>query len=466
MTSEDHYECYTDKNGAVKRDDQGQVQYIKSKKIRTHDPKDEKKKHISQCIQNDTFIGEDSIRGANEVIITEGAPDFISSIDKGFATLSPVTTRFRDKDMGKLERLTVGIEAVYLINDNEENNAGLEGALKTGKHLTKAGRNVYLVELPRPTGSNKIDLNEYLLNHNADDLRKLMKDAKPVLEGLINQLPEDFLKALPTMKTEIAPLLIDLEGGVLDYFIDMLKKMVQTSQRVIKIELELARKKITTETATKAADPEIVKRAQALAHDELLVKKRIDMVNKSVIGERKTIAMYFCTLDSRLLPDDRTSPNVLALKNVGHFGSGKSFTLMSCLELYPETGYFLITNGSSKSLYYLEEGLRHKALVVTEGFQYQTKNAEDSELVYVTRRLLSKGHVRYPVVEKDDSGKLKTAEKTVSGPTSFLTTAVIEKLEPQLEDRMFTESFEKLKKPLDLPFSERILQKLSSSGLI
>ncbi len=126
--------------------------YVKYKKLRRHDPNDEKKKHISKFIGTETFMGSDSIRGAKQVIITEGAPDWVSAVDHGFAAISPVTTNFRDEDLEKLAHETVGADAVYIINDNEDNQAGLTGALKTGKYLTSQGRKVFLVELPRPEG--------------------------------------------------------------------------------------------------------------------------------------------------------------------------------------------------------------------------------------------------------------------------------------------------------------------------
>ena len=173
--------------------------------------------------------------------------------------------------------------------------------------------------------------------------------------------------------------------------------------------------------------------------DPLLFKKRIDAVNEAgVVGERKNIAMYFCALDSRLLPENLASPNVLALKNAGHYGAGKSYTLQMCLQIYPMTAYHLMTNGSAKSLYFLENGLKHKCLIVTEGYQYQTKNAQDSELVYSTRTLLSEGRVSYWVTEKNEDGKYITVERKLEGPTSFVTTTTMEALEPQLEDRLFT----------------------------
>ena len=51
----------------------------------------------------------------------------------------------------------------------------------------RRGGNVFLVELPRPDGVEKIDLNEYLKDHTADDLRKLMSEAKSVVDILIRR---------------------------------------------------------------------------------------------------------------------------------------------------------------------------------------------------------------------------------------------------------------------------------------
>jgi len=200
--------------------------------------------------------------------------------------------------------------------------------------------------------------------------------------------------------------------------------------------------------------------AKEMALDPSAFKKRLDIVNQAgVVGERETISMYFVDLDSRLLESNDGSPNTLALKNAGHFGAGKSFTLMKCLEIYPESCYKLITNGSAKSIYYLkEDGLKHKAFIVTEGFQFQANNAGDSELVYATRSLISEGKLRYTTVEKDDKGNLITREKAIDGPTSFITTTIMESLEAQLEDRLFTihpdESFEQ---------TRRIIQKIGQT---
>ena len=182
LTPQDEFECYNMNQANAQENDNGKIKYIKFKKLRVHDPSHEKKKYISRFIRNDVFLGEDTIRGADEIIIAEGAPDWVSAIDKGFNAISPVTVAFREEDNEKLERLTRSAKSVYIINDNEDNKAGYKGALKTGKYLTERGRNVFLVELPRPAGSTKIDLNEYLKDHTADELKGLMNNAKSIIQ--------------------------------------------------------------------------------------------------------------------------------------------------------------------------------------------------------------------------------------------------------------------------------------------
>lgn len=441
FTPIDQFECYTDTNGEIKKDYQGNPVFIKYKKLRIHAPDDEKKKFISKFIQNDVFLGEDTVYGEKEIIITEGLPDWISAIDKGFAAISPVTTNFREKDLEKLGRLTQNSDAVYIINDNEENQAGLKGAINTARYLTQEGRNVFLVELPKPQNKKKIDLNEYLVDHTAQDLREWMASSRSFLEILIDGLPRDFVKAQPVIRTEIAPILIKFDKGILEHFIDLIRKKTKTSRKAIDVEIEAAEEeeRLNQSKKEEKIDPEVEKEAQEIGMNLMLFKKRIDTVNEAgVVGERGVIAMYMCALDSRLLPEDPISPNVLAMKNAGHFGSGKSYTLTTCLQVYPKSAYYLMTNGSAKSIFFLRGGLKHKALIVTEGFQFQTNNAVDSELVYSIRSLLSEGRISYSVVEKDEDGHLITIEKKLEGPTSFLTTTTMESLEAQFEDRLFT----------------------------
>lgn len=411
--------------------------FVKYRRIRKHDPNDEKRKYISAHIGN-CMMGENSVTGAKEVIITEGAPDWISAIDKGFNAVSPVTTNFKEEHFEKLGQLTSAAESIYIVNDNEKNQAGLKGALKTGKHLCKTGKNVYLITLPMPDGKDKIDLNEYFLDHTADDLKKLMNETEPFLEWLIKQLPQNLPKALPVFRSDIVPIIAEFEDKTLQsYYIGLIVNHIPAlKEKSIKGEIDDYKNQLKDKEGQKPeepVDPEILKEVEKLQQDKQLVKKRIDLMHyDGVVGERNVVATYLAALDSRLLNEP------MAVKNSGHFGAGKSYTLDKVRSIYPEEAYVFITSGSPKSLYHLEKGMKHKALIIAEAFQFQTVNKKDSEIAYVVRSLISEKCIRYWVTEKDDDGKLKTVEKVLDGPTAFITTTIVDTVEMQMEDRLHT----------------------------
>ena len=142
-------------------------------------------------------------------------------------------------------------------------------------------------------------------------------------------------------------------------------------------------------------------------------------------------------IDSSLLPMGTSGSEALAAKNSGPQGSGKSHPLFTTLKLYPKSAYYLITSGSTKSLYNLNDGLKHKALILTEALQLQSGRQGDNELAYSIRTLVSEGHLKYQYTGFIDKKKV-TIVQELKGPTSLLTTTIHGKLEEQLEDRMIT----------------------------
>jgi hypothetical protein len=103
-------------------------------------------------------------------------------------------------------------------------------------------------------------------------------------------------------------------------------------------------------------DPEISAAAEQIAYDSMLFKNKTDLVNQlGIINERKNIGLYQLVIDSRLLPMAGAGSDALAMKNAGHYGAGKSFPLFMTLKLYPASAYHLVTSGSGKSLYQLDD---------------------------------------------------------------------------------------------------------------
>jgi DNA primase len=105
----------------------------------------------TELIKNAFFYGEDSIRRSGIVYLTEGVTDCLAALQHGLPSISPVTTQFRNQDHPKLLSLVKG-KRVFLVPDNEENQAGMKGAQETLAFLKKNGVEASIITLPRPAG--------------------------------------------------------------------------------------------------------------------------------------------------------------------------------------------------------------------------------------------------------------------------------------------------------------------------
>lgn len=160
----------------------------KYKKLPTHS---DKYGHVSPTIGNDHFYNEDAARGAAELLITEGVTDCISAMQAGIPCISPVTTRFPERDVPKLLGLTRTAKRIIVCNDAEESGAGEAGALTTAAAIHRDGRDVRIAVLPRPEGVKKIDVNEFLKAKSVDDLRAVLSQARRYPEHLLDRIPKD-----------------------------------------------------------------------------------------------------------------------------------------------------------------------------------------------------------------------------------------------------------------------------------
>jgi len=297
-------------------------------------------------------------------------------------------------------------------------------------------------ELNNQTENLEIQSTDDLETQNTDDDSTVTDD----LEDMIEQLPENFPQALPVIQNEIAPIIAECDSGLKDHYISLIKKRTKAaSKRAVQLEIESAVVQLTEEDLLPAEEPEnriidseIQQMAEQIASESQLFKNRIEMVNRlGVIGEKRNIGTYMVVIDSSLLPMGTSGSEALAAKNSGPQGSGKSHPLFTTLKLYPKSAYYLITSGSAKSLYNLNDGLKHKALILTEALQLQSGRQGDNELAYSIRTLVSEGHLKYQYTGFIDKKKV-TIVQELKGPTSLLTTTIHGKLEEQLEDRMIT----------------------------
>jgi len=160
---------------------------------------------VAPCIRNDVLYNEDVLLMRLErIIITEGVTDCISLMEHGFPAVSPVTVQIREADWERLLPKLRGVKTVFVCQDNEVSEAGMQGALKTAHILADHGIVTRVAVLPLgekqraareklaalPAASAdadaleaaaKIDVNEFFAaGHAAADFEAILVSAQPM----------------------------------------------------------------------------------------------------------------------------------------------------------------------------------------------------------------------------------------------------------------------------------------------
>ncbi len=188
------------------------VEWEKSKYKKLAVRNDRDHKYIAPCIRNDVLYNEDVLLTRPErVIITEGVTDCISLMEHGFPAVSPVTVQIREADWERLLPKLRGVKTVFVCQDNEVSDAGMQGALKTARILADHGIATRVAVLPLgekqraareklatlPAGSTeaddldaaaKIDVNEFFVAGTAADFEAILAAAQTPVEIAISRL--------------------------------------------------------------------------------------------------------------------------------------------------------------------------------------------------------------------------------------------------------------------------------------
>ncbi|HZC03146.1 MAG TPA: hypothetical protein VE844_17845, partial [Gammaproteobacteria bacterium] len=155
----------------------------KYRKLPVHNPDDDKKAFISPVVTNHHFFGEHILPDAHgkTLLVTEGIADALAALQAGIPCLSPGTVSFRETDWPRLSRLCRHAAKVVIVNDVETSNAGEKGALNTARHLVLQGIDARIGVLPKPDDIDKVDIADFLKDHD-----------RAVLVGLIESAPTLF----------------------------------------------------------------------------------------------------------------------------------------------------------------------------------------------------------------------------------------------------------------------------------
>ncbi len=105
------------------------TKFEKYKKLPVYN--EQKYPHIARCISNERLYNEDCLLTRQDrVVITEGVTNAIALMERGFTVILPVTVRIKETDWKRLLPRLRNVETVYLCQDNDISEAGLNGALR------------------------------------------------------------------------------------------------------------------------------------------------------------------------------------------------------------------------------------------------------------------------------------------------------------------------------------------------
>jgi DNA primase catalytic core len=270
----------------------------KYKKLLT---KSEKHPYISEAIENDIFYNEDCIiRPVDELLITEGVTDCISAMQAGIPCISPVTTRFRTKDLPKLRAAAAKAKRVIICNDAEESGAGQKGALDTMGKLFAGRVDVRYMDLPRPDGVDKIDLNEFCALHGdeaGDQIRELMVAAKRLPEFVLEQIPRDIAEAEVGKRIEpVIDLIVELPAIESSAYVNAINRRFKVGKNDIK---RLIRdRRVLLANQKKKVDDEIRERLKGEVHEGA-----VNYFCRNIEGDIVNISSFLVKPTQRILID-------------------------------------------------------------------------------------------------------------------------------------------------------------------
>lgn len=326
--------------------------------------KKENRQYVSELISNTHFYGEDSIRGKEYCIITEGVTDCIMGIQAGEPCISPVTVRFKKTEIEKAAQLVTGMKTVYICNDNDD--AGNKGAMVTADYMDERGINVRIVELPDDKDDIKTDLAEYIKQYGDDGLSSLIKASKPLIVTKLDKIEVE-TESIDNIPTATEFIRSSLNGNDTPYkiaFIEInIKKHFGFSSKIISgliSEMKTddkekkAKDKIELSELTPIDDSVVVPEDVAEEARKIIftgdpVKKIIETHAKLHVGDEPLARALLVSIGIQsVLNSDGIHPKVS-----GDSGKGKTHCCKTMMHLIPEK-YKFNTTLSDRAIYYMD----------------------------------------------------------------------------------------------------------------
>ena len=168
--------------------------------------------------------------------------------------------------------------------------------------------------------------------------------------------------------------------------------------------------------------------ARPLLEDPKMVERIKEIIRRmGYAGDTTPPFLAYLALTSRLLE----RPVNVAFE--GSPSTGKNFTVIVVLRLFPPRTYHRVSASSPRAFIYLEESLEHRMLFVGEA---DSIIVEDGSAASAIRAIVADNEMIYETVETNRrTGQLETRRIEKKGPTGLITTLTTP-LPPQMATRV------------------------------
>lgn len=168
---------------------------------------------ICETSYNNHIIWQE-LEDRDELVITEGIYDAISTSKAGYSVASPITTRFNSKDKDKIVNIADNFETVHLVFDGD--TAGKDGQQETAQRLTSKGiePNVVVLEAGK-------DLDDWT-NENGYEIQELLESGERYLDTLINKENEAEGREAVEIREDIYEVTSDWDKTKADWIFEQL----------------------------------------------------------------------------------------------------------------------------------------------------------------------------------------------------------------------------------------------------
>ena len=285
----------------------------------------------------------------------------------------------------------------------------IDGCPEVYSQVKKATEQIYLNEHgnTEPLKDSMINQCDFLLSKISKDTPKesILNALKPLLEILALNASVEEVEIYVRNKVKI-----ELDIGTKDT--DSIIKYFKKIQKPMLIKADVEKKKEEQLKKEPPLTEEEIKIAEQILKSPTLLYDVLKMVKKlGVVGEEKNVLLHYIILTSRKLKQP------LSATVKGDSSSGKSYTLLTTIKLFPKSAYIDLTDATPQSFYYCpEDHFKHKIIVI-----FEKHGGERAD--YAIRTLQSEGKLKIQVTVKNpETGQFEAQTIEKEGPTGFVTT--------------------------------------------